>query len=408
MELSMQIKKTSLNTFLFILFFFLISRGGIYITTYFGYNLFSHYDTPPQFFSEHGGSKMVLPIFIKDSYKPVLNDYIKFDSPFYLRIAERGYDQYRMDEEHPPADWPFFPLYPLLMRGIHTVFNLNLPLIGFLLSNIFFFSALYVIFLITEEVTGEKKIAEKTIMYLLLFPTSIYFSLVYTESLFLFLSSLVFLFLFRKKYHWSFLCAALCAITRVPGIVLIGIVFFVLLKESNFRPIKISFRYWASAFFSLLPFLSFLFFMYRLTGDFLAPFHENALNWQRTLSYPWQAYLNFFKTQHFIALGGWDLTPVSFFFANFFLFMVVHCFFSLKKRPELILYGILLTLISLCSMNTNFTSFLRYQSVVFPLFLGMGNLGTKYSWVDYLIILFFSIFQVIYSIGFINNYFFVV
>jgi hypothetical protein len=148
--------------------------------------------------------------------------------------------------------------------------------------------------------------------------------------------------------------------------------------------------------------------MYRLTGDFLAPFHENALNWQRTLSYPWQAYLNFFKTQHFIALGGWDLTPVSFFFANFFLFMVVHCFFSLKKRPELILYGILLTLISLCSMNTNFTSFLRYQSVVFPLFLGMGNLGTKYSWVDYLIILFFSIFQVIYSIGFINNYFFVV
>ena len=64
----MQIKKTSLNTFLFILFFFLISRGGIYITTYFGYNLFAHYDTPPQFFSEHGGSKMVLPIFIKDSY----------------------------------------------------------------------------------------------------------------------------------------------------------------------------------------------------------------------------------------------------------------------------------------------------------------------------------------------------
>ena len=119
----MLIKKASLNSFLFILFLFLISRGGIYITTYFGYNLFSHYDTSPQFFSEHGDSKMVLPIFIKDSYKPVLNDYIKFDSPFYLRIAERGYDQYRMDEEHPPADWPFFPLYPLLMRGIHSVFN---------------------------------------------------------------------------------------------------------------------------------------------------------------------------------------------------------------------------------------------------------------------------------------------
>ncbi len=190
MELGMLIKKVSLNSFLFILFLFLISRGGIYITTYFGYNLFSHYDNPPQFFSEHGGSNMVLPIFIKDSYKPVLNDYIKFDSPFYFRIAERGYDQYRMDEEHPPADWPFFPLYPLLMRGIHTVFNLNLPLIGFLLSNIFFLGALYVIFLITEEATGEKKVAEKTIMYLLLFPTSIYFSLVYTESLFLFLSSL--------------------------------------------------------------------------------------------------------------------------------------------------------------------------------------------------------------------------
>lgn len=404
----MQIKKATLKTFLFILLFFLISRGGIYITTYFGYNLFSHYDTPPHYFSELGNSKMVLPIFIKDSYKPVLNDYIKFDSPFYLRVAERGYDQYRMDGEHPPTDWPFFPLYPLIIRGIHIVFNLNLPLIGFLLSNIFFLSSLYVIFLITKEVTGEKKVSEKIILYLLLFPTSIFFSLVYTESLFLFLSSLVFLFLFQKQYHWSFLCAALCAITRVPGIVLIGIVFFVLLKESNFRPIKIPFRYWVYALLSLLPLLSFLFFMYYLTGDFLAPFHENALNWQRTLSYPWQAYLNFFKTKYFIALGGWDLTLASFFFAHFFLFLVVYCFFSLKKYPELFLYGILLTLISFCSMNTNFTSFLRYQSVVFPLFLCMGILGSKYSWIDFLIILFFLIFQVIYSIGFINNYFFVV
>jgi Gpi18-like mannosyltransferase len=173
----MLVKKASLNTFLFILLLFLVSRVGIYITTYFGYNLFSHYDTPPQFFSEQGISKMVLPIFIKDTYKPVLNDLVKFDSPFYLRIAERGYDQYHMDEEHPPADWPFFPLYPLIMRGIHKVLNLNLPLIGFLLSNIFFLGALYVIFLITGEVTGEKKVAEKTILYLLLFPTSIFFSL---------------------------------------------------------------------------------------------------------------------------------------------------------------------------------------------------------------------------------------
>ena len=408
MESSVQIKKASLSTFLFVLFFFLISRVGIYITTYFGYNLFSHYDSPPQFSSQSEYPKMVLPIFIKDTYRPVINDFIKFDSPFYLRIAERGYDQYRMEEEHPPTDWPFFPLYPFLMRSIHKIFNLNLPLIGLLLSNIFFLGALYVIFLITQEVTGQKKVAEKTIIYLLLFPTSIFFSLVYTESLFLFLSSLVFLFLLKKQYRWSLICASLGTITRVPGITLVGIVFFVLLKDSGFQLMKIRLQYWVGLLLSLLPFLSFLFYMYHLTGDFLAPFKENALNWQRTLSFPWEAYLNYFKTRYFIAIGGWDLTPVSFSFANFFLFMMVYSFLFLKKHPELFIYIVLLTLISLCSMNTNLTSFLRYQSVVFPLFLCMGILGVKYSWLDFAFILFFLIFQVIYSIGFINNYFFVV
>ena len=38
----MLVKKTYLNTFLFILLLYVISRGGIYITTYFGCNLFSH------------------------------------------------------------------------------------------------------------------------------------------------------------------------------------------------------------------------------------------------------------------------------------------------------------------------------------------------------------------------------
>jgi len=404
----MLVKKTSLNTFLFILLLYVISRGGIYITTYFGCNLFSRYDSPPQFFSESGKPKMVLPIFTSDAYVPVLNDFMKFDSPFYLRIAERGYDRYRMEEKHPPADWPFFPLYPLLMKSLHIVFNLDLPLIGFLLSNIFAIGALYVIFIMTEEVTGDRKVAEKTIIYFLLFPASIFFSLVYTESLFLFFSSLVFFFLLRKRYGWSLVCAGLCTITRVPGIVLVGIIFFALLKESGFRPMKIRFRYWSGLLLSLLPFLFLLFYMYHLTGDFLAPFHENTRNWQRTLSFPWEAYLNYFKTRYFIAPGGWDLTPVGFFFANFVLIMTIFSFFFLRKSPEMVIYFILLTLISLCSMNTNFTSFLRYQGVVFPLFLCMGVLGVRHSWVDFFFILFFSIFQVIYSIGFINNYFFVV
>src|SRR5215213_9455925 len=106
---------------------------------------------------------------------PVLAPLARWDSVWYLRIADSGY---RADS----ARAAFFPLYPLLVRG--------------------------------------RRLARPTLLLLALFPAAVYFGAPYSESLFLLLAVGVFYAGRTGNWAWAGACAGLASATRSAGLLL--------------------------------------------------------------------------------------------------------------------------------------------------------------------------------------------
>ncbi len=155
-----------------------------------------------------------------------------FDGVHYLRLAQNGYSA-----EYSQA---FFPLYPMLIKLFNFLPNGNLDLslytdpsffyVGIFLSNLLFVFALYFLYkLWGGEYNG--KISKLALILLLTFPTSFYFGSIYSESLFLFLTVLVFWFTNKDKFIIAGIFAALSSATKVQG----SLLFLYLLIELIYR-----------------------------------------------------------------------------------------------------------------------------------------------------------------------------
>jgi hypothetical protein len=105
--------------------------------------------------------------------------FARWDSVWYLAIAHGGYD-------HEPSRTAFYPLYPLLVRGLGFVIRSDL-IAGVLVSLVAFGVALVLLQRLVALELGDGP-ARLTVMLLAFCPMSYFFSAVYTESLFLALS----------------------------------------------------------------------------------------------------------------------------------------------------------------------------------------------------------------------------
>ncbi|SNX55037.1 glycosyltransferase family 39 protein [Thermoanaerobacterium sp. RBIITD] len=141
----------------------------------------------------------------------------RFDSQWYLAIAQYGYNLPYKTHYSPQA---FFPLYPLLIALVHRITSIPYLIVGIIISNIFFILALYILYQLVEDHFGEK-IARLSIIFMLIFPTSFYFSAIYTESLFLFGTALSFWAADHKKWWVAGIGGAIAVLTRNLGITLI-------------------------------------------------------------------------------------------------------------------------------------------------------------------------------------------
>lgn len=144
-----------------------------------------------------------------------VNIHARWDSWFYIDIAENGYSC-------PPAtlcNAVFFPLYPFLIKLVGSLPGINYYLAGFLISSLALFGgviAFYNLLLLKYP----PQIAKRAIWFLLIFPTTFFFTAIYTESLFLFLSVLCFYFAFKNKWKAAGIFGLLASLTRVTGVLL--------------------------------------------------------------------------------------------------------------------------------------------------------------------------------------------
>ena len=319
---------------------------------------------------------------------PYLHLFAKWDSIWYLNIARTGY----LNPDH----FAFFPLYPLLMK----IFTLpssdvivsyrTLVLTGFLISNFFFLASSIVIFKLTRLLGGRDDYAFYASFFFSIFPSSIFLSAIYSESMFLFLT-LGALYYWRKGSPLKVTLLAFAAsLTRPVGILLvIPLLYdFVIEKYVNItypsrNNIRVSIlrktvakrnRKILALSSPILGYLSYVLFTYSRTGNPFAQFQAEESFWGTGYHDPIHA-LSLLNV-HFSMELLFQVIIVSFFILALVPFISKILNIQTKIIPtSYLLYSA--ALLGLYLFIGEILAFPRFALTLIPIYMGMSYLSTK-------------------------------
>ncbi|MEP6769171.1 MAG: hypothetical protein ABJC61_10910 [Acidobacteriota bacterium] len=115
--------------------------------------------------------------------------YAKFDSGWYLSIIEWGYGP--PPKAGQPSSHAFFPLYPWTAKVLHHTFAMDGFHAGMLVTYLCLFLAIPLFLREGADRLGEAG-AWRSVLFLLLFPTSFFLAAMYAESMFFLFALLAF------------------------------------------------------------------------------------------------------------------------------------------------------------------------------------------------------------------------
>lgn len=299
-----------------------------------------------------------------------------WDAQHYLYLAQNGYQRNSISNA-------FYPLYPLLITA-GTYVTGNSLIAALLISNVLSFFAI-IFFYRFVIILFNEKIAFVSTLFLLSFPTAFYFNLIYTESLFLFLTLLFFILLYQKKYFKASLISLLIPLVRVVGFFVVLPFLIKLITDKTMSATRftiptfnnpISFKLNYQYIFLLFPvvgFLIYLLFMHVATGDGLAGIKagENFVGGYSIghLLNPTDIIKNFFVPH--LSLHNYNQSLID---RSFFVFYLLLLPFIYKFLPKPLFYY---SLIGLTPFLGSFMGYSRYIFAVFPLFILLGFLSQK-------------------------------
>jgi hypothetical protein len=150
--------------------------------------------------------------------RPVLHDlgsftdvWARWDSAFFLRIAEHGYDS---------ASAAFYPLYPAIVAALGRAFFGHYVVAGIVVSLAAALGAFLLLQRVAEERLGVDG-ARRAVLYLAVFPTALFLQAVYSESLYLLLVLAAFVLAERGRFGPAGIVTGLALLTRVTGLALL-------------------------------------------------------------------------------------------------------------------------------------------------------------------------------------------
>ena len=147
-------------------------------------------------------------------FRPLFGSLEAWDGVWYRLIAVHGYLLIPGRQSDPA----FFPLYPLLLKGVAAT-GLPIAASGLLLSNMLFLGALLAFDALSTELFG-RELGRRATLLLAVFPTTYVCSMIYPESLVLLAYALTGLFAFRRRWGACAVTASVAALARPEGILL--------------------------------------------------------------------------------------------------------------------------------------------------------------------------------------------
>lgn len=148
-----------------------------------------------------------------------------WDAPHYIKLAENGYVAAGDDR----LLLVFYPLYPLLIRVLRTVLR-STVLSAFVASNACLLGSGALMYRIVYREFGRST-ARRSVFFLMFAPLSFYFSVPYTESLFLLTTLAAVDLAQQRRWGWALTMGALSALTRSLGLLTAVAVFYEMLVQ---------------------------------------------------------------------------------------------------------------------------------------------------------------------------------
>ncbi len=369
-----------------ILFPFLVTRATWILVAYFAYN---NYLPNPNYLRYVKQGYFLTRIFPLDIFT-------RWDSRWYLSIIKTGY-QASANLKTTYSNLAFFPLYPYLVKSVGWL-GLSLSdgfyiFLGLLLSSLFFLASAVLLYRLTISSLGfDEDTARRTLILLIVFPVSFFFSAFYPESLFLFLTLLGFTFALEEKWAWAGICAALLIITKPTGIVPVFALAWLYMEKKqwklqNIRP--------SILWFLLAPIALLLHFsdLYLVSGDPLA-FLDAMTAWGGIQP---SVYLNPFQN---LRGSGLDVFKIDLVLTILFFICSLYILWKWPIKA----YGVFALLLILLALSTGLlASISRFLLVSFPIFIFLGNKLKRREWFDMATAVFFAL-QIIYFAGWVNYY----
>ena len=311
----------------------------------------------------------------------------RWDAVHYLNIATRGYQGTEM---------AFFPLFPMMIRALGVLVGNHL-IAGLLISNAcFFFGLLFLYKLLEREF--DRTVARRAIFYISIFPSAVFFSAVYTESLFFMLTVAAFFYLRRQRWLLAGIFGFFAALTRVEGVLLV--VPFALEWFSVYRSnLVLGVRSLLSMAFIPCGLFVYMAYLWVVTGDPLYFSHVQT-HWNRHLSPPWVSVYNSFVTIAHAHAGNTVANQVL--QLSFTALMIAVLLVGWKRlRPSYVAYMALSVLVPMST--SSLMSMPRFALVLFPMFAILARWGDR-PWVNNLILAFSLPLLGLFTVLFANWY----
>ena len=293
-------------------------------------------------------SPTICPDVCHPSTNPLLDAATRWDAKAYVDIAHDGYGRV-------PANNAYFPLYPLLMRLLATLFGGSddaYLVAGVLISNVALLVALaYLASLVAID--HDASAGTRAALYLLVFPTSVFLAVVYPESLLIALSIGAVYHARRGDWLPAAVLGALAALTR--PFIGAAVALPIAIEAYRRSGLRSALTTAAPAAVALVGWLVAL---WRITGDPKAILTAEA-NWGVGPSLPFEAFTDLFDPKVY---------GFPYFVLGFTLFIGVLVILSWRLlRPSLAAYATVVFLISVATGSL--TSSPRYYLSVFAAFI---------------------------------------
>ena len=220
-----------------------------------------------------------------------------WDTRHYVGIAQEGYTS--VGDER--LRLVFFPFYPLLMRLLAPLTGGSVFQSGLLISLACSALASAMVYDLSYLHFGRET-AGRSLAYFLLSPLSVFLGCVYTEALFICLT-LAAVCLLRRNHPWmAALCGMLSAFTRMPGVIVAGLLIIDYLgkipqKRSNGRALMACAAQVAIVFAG---FGAYLLVNQAVTGDPFTYLIYQRENWYQQPGSFWSSSAN---TMHYFLTG---------------------------------------------------------------------------------------------------------